>query len=55
MTYSDRRKEIEKLLELAKQMEAIVFDNDSFWDDPGFEKLEQDYHAQLRCVLSLSP
>lgn len=54
MTYSDRRREIEQLLKLAEQMEAMAFENSAFKDDPAFQKLERDYRVQCEVVHSLS-
>jgi hypothetical protein len=53
VTYAQRRRECEKLAEIARRIESLTSEP-SFEDNPAFEKLEGDYRQQLQNVVSLS-
>jgi predicted metal-dependent hydrolase len=54
VTYVQRRKETERLLEIEQRMEDLALSLPHFSDDPAFERLATQHKDQLQRILSLS-
>jgi hypothetical protein len=54
MTYSDRRRESDRLSKITREMDKIAFDNpEGFLDDPRFRELDDAYMATVQNLASL--